>query len=397
VLKCACPVRVGSLLDFRIDHICILQEIKVMSYPQLEINLRKLEHNARIEVNKLAEYGVTVMGVNKVFNGLSETASAVIRAGMDVVAESRVYNLKKLHHLSCQKCLLRTPSPSEIEEVVKYADISLNSDIDVLKKLSREAVKQNRSHQVLLMIDMGDIREGIWFENREYLEEAVRQIFDLPNLEMYGLGTNFTCYGSVRPTLENSRLFVQIARELEAKFGMKFKYLSGGNCTSYHLIETGTWPEGINHLRIGALHQFGIEYVDVRYVDGFHHSSMDVNRVVSNLYILKAEIIEVNRKQTVPLGELGLDTFMESKTFVDRGERKRALLALGYQDVPSQNMWSVDSDIEILGQTFDHTIIDIEDSDRDYRVGEYIAFEVDYTGLLSACTSESVNIVFVTD
>ena len=368
-----------------------------MSYPQLEINLRKLEHNARVEVNTLAKSGITVMGVNKVFNGLFETAVAVVKAGIDVVAESRIYNLRKLQHLPCQKCLLRTPSPSEIEEVVKYADISLNSEIDVLQKLSGEAVKQNRMHHVLLMVDMGDIREGIWFENREYLEDAVRQILDLPNLEMYGLGTNFTCYGSVLPTLENGRLFVQIARELEAKFGMKFKYLSGGNCTSYHLIEKGTWPEGINHLRIGALHQFGIEYVKIKYLDGFHHSSMDVNRVVSNLYILKAEIIEVNRKPTVPLGELGLDTFMKPKTFVDRGARKRALLALGHQDVSSENIWPVDPKIEVLGQTFDHTVVDIESSDKDYRVGDLIAFELDYTGLLAACTSESVNAVFVTD
>jgi predicted amino acid racemase len=368
-----------------------------MSYPQLEINLRKLEHNARVEVNVLAKSGITIMGVNKVFNGLYETADAIVKAGIDVVAESRVSNLKKLQLLPCQKCLLRTPSPSEIKDVVKYADISLNSDIDVLRTLSQEACKQKRIHQVLLMVDMGDIREGIWFENREYLEEAVSQILELPNLEMYGLGTNFNCYGSVLPTLENGRMFVRIARELEAKFRMKFKYLSGGNCTSYHLIEKGRWPEGINHLRIGALHQFGIEYVDVKYVDGFHHSNMDVSRVVSNLYILKAEIIEVNRKPTVPFGELGFDTFMRSKNFVDQGERKRALLALGYQDVISENIWPVDPKIEILGQTFDHTIVDIESSEKDYQVGDLIAFEVDYTGLLAACTSESVNIVFVVD
>jgi predicted amino acid racemase len=374
-----------------------MEKINGMNYPKLEINLRKLEHNARLEVQKLAECGIKVMGVNKVFNGLAETASAVIRAGMDVVAESRVQNLRKLQHLPCKKCLLRTPSPSEIDETIRFADISLKSDIDVVKKLSREAVKQNSMHQVLLMVDMGDIREGVWFEDRDYLEEAVRQILELPNLEMYGLGTNFTCYGTVLPTLENGRMFVQIAQELEAKFGIKFQYLSGGNCTSYHLIEKGTWPEGINHLRIGALHQFGIEYVDVRYLEGFHHSDMDIKRVLSNLYILKAEIIEANRKPTVPFGELGTDTFMKYKTFVDRGVRKRAILALGYQDVSHENIWPVDPKIEILGQTFDHTIIDIESSDRDYRVGDLIAFEVDYTGLLAACTSESVETVFVTD
>lgn len=368
-----------------------------MNYPQLEINLRKLKHNARAEVNTLAKSGITIMGVNKVFNGLLETADAIVKAGIDVVAESRINNLRKLQSLNCKKCLLRTSCISEIEDVVRYADISLNSEITVIRSLSREAVKQNKVHRVMLMVDMGDIREGIWFENREYLEEAVRQILELPNLEMYGLGTNFTCYGSVLPTLENGRMFVQIAHELEAKVGMKFKYLSGGNCTSYHLIEKGTWPKGINHLRIGALHQFGIEYVDIKYLDEYYHSDMDVKRVVSNLYILKAEIIEVNSKPTVPLGELGLDSFMRTKSFVDRGDRRRALLALGHQDVSSENIWPVDPRIEILGQTFDHTIVDIENSEKDYRVGNLIAFEVDYTGLLAACISESVNKVFVTD
>ena len=101
---------------------------------------------------------------------------------------------------------------------------------------------------VLLMVDMGDIREGIWFENREYLEEAVKQTLELPNLELYGLGTNFSCYGNVQPTVENGRMFVQIARELEAKFGIKFKYISGGNCTSYHLIEKGTICQGTSSI-----------------------------------------------------------------------------------------------------------------------------------------------------
>jgi len=368
-----------------------------MNYPRLEINLRKLEHNARLLVKKLAKNGVTVMGVNKVFNGLSETASAMIRAGVDVVAESRVSNLKKLQHLACQKCLLRTPSPSEIEQVVKYADISLNSEVAVIQSLSREAVKQKKTHQVLLMVDMGDIREGIWFKNREYLEKAVKQTLELPNLELYGIGTNFGCYGTVNPTVENGRMFVRIARELEAKFGIRFKYISGGNGTSYYLIEKGTLPEGINHLRVGALLAFGIDYVNIRYVNGFYHSNMDVNRVVSNLYTLKAEIIEVNRKPTVPFGELGTDAFMKSKTFVDRGERKRALLALGYQDVSSENIWPVDPKIEILGRSFDHTIVDIEDSEKDYQVGDHIAFEIDYTALLAACNSESMNIIFVRD
>lgn len=366
-----------------------------MSYPQLEINIRKLEHNARLEVNELAKYGVTVMGVNKVFNGCIETAAALVRAGIEVVAESRVYNLKKIKDLPCEKCLLRSPNLSEIQEVVRYADISLNSEIEVIRALSREAVRQGRTHKILLMIDMGDLREGIWFENRELIEATVAEMLRLPNIEVYGLGTNFNCYGTVLPTVANNRKFVEIARFLEKKFHIKFKFLSGGNCTSYHLIDKGLWVEGINHLRIGGLHQFGIEYVELKYLDGFYHSSMDVKRAVSDLYILKAEIIEANCKPTMPVGELSVDAFLKTKTFIDRGTRRRALLAIGRQDVPAENIWPVDPRIEVLGQTSDHTIIDIENCGREYHVGDIISFEIDYTALLAACNSPGIEKVFV--
>ncbi|MBN1224836.1 MAG: alanine racemase, partial [Candidatus Aminicenantes bacterium] len=263
--------------------------------------------------------------------------------------------------------------------------------------LSKEAVRQDKIHHAMLMVDMGDIREGVWFEDWAALEEIVKSTLDLPNLEIYGLGTNFSCFGSVKPSLENGRMFVDLARALEKKFSLTFKYLSGGNCTSCHLIRKGVWPEGINHLRIGAMHQFGIEYVEIVYLDGYHHSGMDVSRMCSDLYILRAEIIEVNTKPSVPFGELGVDCFMKSKTFPDRGPRRRALLAFGHQDVSEENCWPVDPQVIKIGQSFDHTIVDIEDCARPYKVGDVLAFELDYSGLLSACTADGVMKHFITE
>ena len=99
-----------------------------MYKPILEIDLGKLKDNARVEKELLAKHGIEVMAVNKVFDGCVETAKAVLDGGIDVIAESRTYNLKKLKDaLNCKTCLLRSPCLSEISEVVKYADISLNS------------------------------------------------------------------------------------------------------------------------------------------------------------------------------------------------------------------------------------------------------------------------------
>lgn len=368
-----------------------------MSYPKLEINVRKLEYNARVEVTTLAKNGVTVMGVNKVFNGLPETAEAIVRGGIKTVAESRVSNLKKIENIDCEKCLLRSPLMSDIEDTVKYADISLNSEIEVIRALSQEAVKQEKTHKILLMIDMGDIREGIWFENKDEIKAVVNEIKALPNLEIYGLGTNFNCFGTALPTVKNGVAFRKLASEIEESCGVKFQYLSAGNCTSYHLIDKGIWPEGLNHLRIGGLHLYGMEYVSMKYLDEYYHSDMDVNRAVSNLYVLKGEIIELNSKPTVPVGELGVDAFLQSKHFEDHGTRKRALLSFGRQDIPSENIWPVDPQVQIMGQTSDHTLIDLEDCDIQYRVGDIVAFELDYTGLLAACNSPGIEKAFVTD
>jgi ornithine racemase len=368
-----------------------------LSYPQLEINLRKLQYNAKLEVDTLLNLGIEIMGVNKVFNGLFQTAEALVKAGIKVVAESRINNLKKLKDLSCEKALLRTPALSEIEDVIKYADISLNSEIQVIKELSREAVKQNKIHKVLIMLDLGDLREGIWFEDYNKIDFFLYMVLNLPNISLYGLGTNFSCYGTVLPTSENINTFVQIARALESKYNINFKYLSGGNGTTYHLIEKGLLSKEINHLRIGGLHEFGIEYAYGKYVDGYYHSYMDISKYVSNLYIFKAEVIELNVKPTVPVGELGVDAFLKKKSFINSGKRKRALLAFGRQDVPYENIHPIDNKIELLGQTSDHTVIDIEDCTTEYRLGDIIPFEVDYTALLAICNSFEIQKCFVYD
>lgn len=259
-----------------------------------------------------------------------------------------------------------------------------------MQALSDEAQRQGKTHQVLLMIDMGDLREGIWFAHYEQILSTVKLIEELPGLALYGLGTNFNCYGTVLPTVKNGEDFLAIAARIEADTYTKIKHLSAGNCTSYHLLDKGIWPVGLNHLRIGGLHEFGIEYVDMKYLDAFHHSQKDVGKACSDMYLLHAEIIELNSKPTVPVGELGVDAFLQPKSFTDHGTRKRALLAFGRQDVPAENCVPQDETITVLGQTSDHTLVDIEDSQQQLKVGDIISFELDYTGLLMACQTRGV-------
>lgn len=366
-----------------------------MNYPVLEIDLKKLQDNARVMAEYFRKKGIEIMAVNKVFNGMTETAEAVYEGGLKVVAESIPANLKKLKALPCEKAFLRSPGPSEIKEVVAYADLTLASELWALEALSEEALRQGKVHKILLMVDMGDLREGIWFEDEDGIAAATAKILESPGLSLYGLGTNFGCYGTVLPTESNAKAFVALAGRIETRLGIKFPYLSGGNCISFYLVDAEKMPKEINHLRIGGQHLFGMDYVEGRYLEGYHHSNMPIDKCLSNLYILKAEIIELRSKPTVPVGDLWVDAFMQVKTFEDRGIRRQALLALGRQEVPFENIAPVDRSIKILGQTGNHTIIDVEGGKENYKVGDIISFEVDYTALLFLCNSQSVEKIAV--
>ena len=361
-----------------------------MNYPCLEINLQKLTHNTRMLVKELNGMGISVMGVNKVFNGDLETASAMISGGMVVIAETMACNLKKLEGLPCQKAMLRSPGLSEAAEIVKYADISLTGSIEAIKALSKEAVAQNRIHQILLMVDMGDLREGIWFEDLDEIEEALKQIIALPNIKLYGLGTNFGCYGTVLATAENTNQFVEIAKSMEKKLGIQFPYRSGGNGSTYYLAEQGLLPKEINHLRIGGQHIFGIEYTKGLYLNDYFHSSKDIKLLASDVYLFKAEVLEVRTKPTFPVGILTVDAFMQKKTFEDRGVRRMAVLGFGLQEAPFGNLHPVEAGLKIMGQTSNHTVLDVEDAQHKVHVGDIITFEVDYTALMHLCNAPSV-------
>lgn len=365
-----------------------------MYKPTLTINTRKLKENTQAAIKDLGNFGVSMMAVNKVFNGFKETAQAVVDGGVEVVAESRTYNLAKLQDINCKKCLLRSPALSEINDVVKYADISLNCEEGVIKALSEEAKKQDCNHGVLLMIDLGDLREGVWYERYEEILHLINIIEHLDNIYLYGIGSNFNCYGTVLPTVINGEMLLEIKAKLEKDTQRIIPLTSAGNCTSFHLIDKNIWPKGLNHLRSGGLQEFGIEYVDMKYLKNYHHSRKDINLACSDMYVLSAEIIELNTKPTIPVGDLGVDAFLNKKSFEDSGNRKRALLAFGLQDVPIEGCHPCNDQIKVLGQTSDHTLIDIEDCDEKLKVGDVIKFELDYTSLLMACQTTGINYVF---
>ncbi len=349
-----------------------------MGYPSLNIDLKKLEHNTRLLVDKCAKHDITIAAVSKVFCAIPELAEAIIKGGTTYVADSRVENLKRIKHLDIPKMLLRIPMLSQVDEVVEYADISLNSEYVVIEALSEAAIKKGKVHDIILMVDLGDLREGVWMDDAV---EYAGKLIDLKGINLKGIGTNLTCYGAVIPKVDNLSKLIEIASEIEKKYNIKLDIISGGNSSSIYLVDNGTIPKGVNNLRFGESVVLGNETAYGGRVEGSYN----------DCFTLTAEIVELKEKPSIPIGEIGVDAFGTKPVFQDRGIRKRAIVAVGKQDAKIDGLTPIDEKLIILGASSDHMLIDVSDSDRDYKVGDTMDFLLDYGALLALSTSEFIN------
>ncbi len=354
-----------------------------MEYPRVEIDLNKLIHNTKQLVDLCNSHNITVAGVTKVFCAEPNIVESYIKGGVNYLADSRVENLKKMKDYKIPKILLRIPMLTEVEDVVEYSDISLNSEIKVIEALSNISIKKGKVHNIILMVDLGDLREGYFQEDSLY--QVIESILKLPGVDLIGLGTNLSCYGGVIPEKENLSKLTYMAENIENKFKIKLDIISGGNSSSLHLLYNNSMPDGINNLRLGESLVLGRETAFGEKINGTYE----------DVFKLVVEAIEIKEKPSVPIGKIGMDAFGKTPTFNDRGIRKRMICAIGKQDVELSDIKPVDEDIIILGGSSDHLLLDIRDSKIEYTIGDKISFNMSYGAILSTMTSPYVKKVYV--
>ncbi|MBU1020710.1 MAG: alanine/ornithine racemase family PLP-dependent enzyme [Firmicutes bacterium] len=345
-------------------------------YPRVVIDKKKFRHNLKYLIDLCHNRGMSVMGVSKVYCGDLQLVEIMIDEEVDFIADSRIENLKGFSSV-IPKVLLRLPSISLAEEVVKHSDISLNSEIETVRVLNKFARELDKIHKVILMIDLGDLREGI-FEKQEVFD-IVEDILKLEHIKLFGIGVNLTCYGGVIPTHDKLMELVDYKTQIEQKFNIKLEIVSGGNSSNLELVLEDRIPFGINNIRLGEGIVLGRE---TAYGDYLEDMYLDV-------FTLEAEIIELKEKPSIPIGEIGMNAFGKVPTFTDRGTRLRAILAIGKQDVDYKELVPIDT-IHLLGSSSDHLIVDVSDSNVIYEVGDIIKFRLTYASILSLMTSKYV-------
>ena len=358
-------------------------------YPQLEFDLALLRSNADAVISRCRGMGIRVCGVVKGVDGLPEAARVLRAAGAAELGTSRLEQVAKCRAAGVPGpwLLIRIPGLTELPDVVALCETSLQSEWPTLLALEEECLRQNKTHRVIVMTDLGDLREGFW-DKKELVDVCERVERDLPHVQLAGIGVNLTCYGSTKPTPEKMNELVGLARQVEQRIGRKLEIVSGGATSSFTLVHWGTMPAGVNHLRIGEAILLG---KDLQVDWGIR----DMDYLRMDALTLRAEVVEVKDKPTYPIGEFAIDAFGRKPVYEDRGTRRRAILALGRADVGElESLIPREPGMTVIGGSSDHCIVDVEDCPRRLQVGDIVEFSLCYSHMLYATARSDMRIIF---
>ena len=348
----------------------------------ITLNRNKLRHNYRFLKQLFDNNRMQWSIVTKLLCGNSLFIEEIRKLGIKQVCDSRMTNVKTIKKIypEVEVIYIKPPASKAIPDIIQYTDISFNTEYSTLKMLSDEARRQGKTHKVIIMIELGELREGVL---RNDVLSIYQKALILPNIQIIGVGTNFSCLSGVLPDYDKLNQLVLYKDLLAAKFNTSMPYVSGGASVTIPLIFDNTLPKGINHFRIGETLFFG--------TDVYH--STKLSEMKHNVFLLHSEIIELEEKPLVPEGKLGnnLEGNMPEFDENDRGKTSiRAILDIGLLDVEYAHIYPEDDSISCTGACSDMLIVDLGKNILQYKIGDFITFRMDYMGAFRLMNSRYV-------
>lgn len=344
---------------------------------------RKLRENYNY-LNRLFKESDIYWGItSKLLCGHEQYLKEVVDLGIGEMHDSRISNLKKIKEIDPEVMTLYIKPPPQdiIESVVRYADASLNTEMATLHAMSEEAKRQDKVHKVIIMIEMGDLREGVV---RDDLLNFYEKVFDLPNIEVIGIGTNLNCMHGVMPDQDKLIQLSLYKQLIELKFDKEIPLVSGGTTVTIPLLLRNQLPKGINHFRVGEALFFGKNLFTDGTIEGMHNDVLE----------LYSQVIEIAEKPKVPSGDLGMNPQgkVASIDEEDIGETSyRAILDIGYLDINPEHLICVEEGVSIADASSDMLILDVGDNNNEYEVGDFIRFRMKYMGALGIMNSDYID------
>ncbi|SHO63406.1 alanine racemase [Algoriphagus zhangzhouensis] len=349
----------------------------------LTLNKTKLKDNFEFLKKTFNDSSVAWGVVSKLLCGNRLFLQELINLGVDEIHDSRISNLAMVKKLNqeVQTVYIKPVSKKNVGKMIEFADVSLNSELETIHWISEEAVLQNKKHKIIIMVETGDLREGVM---GEHLLDFYSDVFKLPNIEIIGLGTNLNCLNGVMPSTDKLIQLSLYKQIIELKFNKKIPWVSAGTSVTIPLMLTHQLPKGINHFRVGETLFFGVDLFEEKVIEGMH----------GDVFELHTEIIEMQEKPLLPVGNLAANPQGEVAEIDESlyGQTSyRAIVDVGLLDVDPKYLAPTDETIEVLGASSDMLIMNLGKNPNEYKVGDVLTFDLKYMGALSLLNSNYID------
>ncbi len=349
-----------------------------MTCPRIEVDLGKIRRNTQTLVRRLARRGIGVTGVTKAVCGHPAIAQAMLDGGVVGLAEARLSNVRKLRKagMTCPVTLIRTPMLSQAAQVVQSCEASYNTEIVVISALAAAAIRKGSVHGIVLMVEMGDLRDGILPQN---LQDFAQRVMQMSGVALKGIGTNFACLNGLGPTALQMAAFCALANEVEGICGPILKIVSGGSSANLPWALGDGATGRVNDLRLGEAILLGVEPVSGDQIGGMH----------TDAFTLVAEVIETDAEP--PFSPIALinPTRERLRIVTHKGASARVILAMGHQDTDIPGL-SLPVGSTLIGATSDHLIIGTPRILP--KVGSEMRFQMNYSALMRAMAAPDITV-----
>lgn len=331
----------------------------------ISINLSKIAYNAEVLHSLLAEQDIHFTPVVKCVAGDKKILEMLIDLGFNHFAESRLENINKEFHDKCSYLLLRPTPKKQYLELVENVKMSIQTEIQTIREINDIAGKLNKKHQIMLMIDWKDGREGVLtYDMLDYIKEIIA----MKHIQFVGIAFNFMCFKSLAPTEDDIFAINQFVQAIENAIGFRLKIISGGNSSMLPQLMYNDLGR-INELRIGEALFRGVDTTTYQ----------PIPRLFQDAITLEAEIIEIKPRLLE-----GSQCYLQ------------AILDIGYIDTVINKIIPLNDKVKIIGATSDHLMIDLGNQDF-YQVGDMISFSLEYEALSQIMYHQKISKSYVKD
>ncbi len=344
---------------------------------ELVIDIEKLRYNINYISKYIASNNLELVGVLKGIHAFPDIIQEFLKGGIAKIGISRFEIARQAFiHFGVKPMCITLPSIHQTKEVINLFSSSLNSEIETIKALGQTAKERSLTHDIILMVDVGDLREGIMPEN---ICKIVEEILNIKNsgLKINGIGSNWGCCSGLLPDKDNLMILPSLADDIESRFGIEIETVSVGGSILLEWMKHNELPEKMNQIRIGEAIILG--------------NIPTINRIDKDLYqdvfMIKSELLEVKEKPSFPKGETGFNAFGKKLSLKNKGIRKRAIVNFGAVDTNPAEINSVHDNVDIITFNTDYTVIDVSDCQTKFKAGDSMLFSLNYNSLTHSLMS----------